>query len=190
MRLSLNSLLVYLIDRVNTEAERLFWCVLFWLAGALGSAAKMEEATADPFFFPRVVGPKGRSLKISAAFKRNVAQISAKSNVFHSPDAVLRGFDILARSGGGEQGVSANKWQEPYVRQYMHMLQMSFNMDRLLHRIYSFAWDANRLSRRDSMIIACYAPCIQVAGWCPPQASSQSMCKAFNCFIAIVDVCE
>ena len=150
----------------------------------------MEEATADPFFFPRLVGPKGRSLKISAAFKRKVAQISATGNVFHSPAAVLRGFDILAISGGGEQGGNANKWQEPYVRQYMHMLQSIFNMDRLQHRIYAFAWDASRLSGRDSMITACYAPCIQLAGWCPPQASSQSMCKAFSCFIAIVDGCK
>ena len=114
--MSLKSLLAYLIDRVNTEAERLFWCIIFWLAGALGIAATMEEASADPFFFPRLVGPTGHSLKISAAFKRNVAQIPAKGNVFHSPDAVLGGFDILARSGGVEQGGNAHKWQEPYVR--------------------------------------------------------------------------
>ena len=134
-RLSLNSLLVYLIDRVNTEADILSGCIIFWPACAFGSAAKTEEASADPFFFPRLVGPKGRPLKISAAFKRKVAQISATGNVFHSPDAVLRGFDILARSGGHPFVIIS------YNNYLIRMILISYAFFvRLFHAPFSYAF--------------------------------------------------
>ena len=162
-------MLCYLDSKTDKDAQRLFWGIIFWLASAIDNAGTMADAPDNPLQQPKLVGVKGRRFKISAAFKAKVCRKVARGDVFHSPDAVLKGFGIV--EGDVERFItSANKWQEPFAFQYLHNAQEAFHILRVDVQIYAVASDATSLSGHDTVVTAVWNAGLEQCCWAPPQA--------------------
>ena len=168
----LRFLLKWLTGKTQAAAQSLFWGIIFWLSAVIDTSPLLIGSSDDPFEAPLLVGVKGRSLNISQSKKVKVVKIASKGDVFRSEGAVLKGMGLVGRtSGGAEHGSeSGNKWTLPYIFQYVYSLRRVFIFEVFFVPIYSFAWDATRLSKLDVLVATIYHHASALAGWCPPQA--------------------
>ena len=166
-------LLMWLLGKLDATAQCLFWGLIFGLSLIINASGFITCSTDDPLDIPDYKGPKGRLMKISTIKKTKVAKIAARGDIFKSGRSVMRGMSILGKCGtfaySDHSQKNANKWTEPLAFQYLHKLQEVFHHAKLTIPVLSFAWDATRLSKKDTLVTTIYNRELDCAGWCPPQ---------------------
>ena len=160
----------------GSAAISLFWCIVFNLAWAIEHATEIVTASDNPLEAPVFVGPKGKQRKLSSGQRHKVATLAARSKVFHSGAAVIEGMELLGKKFM-RCAKTGNKWSEPLAFQYLHTLQETFRIEQGGVPIFSLSWDATRLSHMDVLATAIYNPFLDLAAWCPPQASLVILCS-------------
>ena len=168
--MNIRKLLKWLHSKRDEAVQSIFWSLLFAIAMLIDSSGFLKEGSDNPLDLPDVAGPKGKAMIILTSKKTKVAKLAAAGDIFKSGRAVLRAMGII--SGGsmasGVDDTSANKWLSPLCFQYLHCLQPSFYFRLCLDIIFSVAWDATRLSHKDTLMAAIYNHSLQKAAWMPP----------------------
>ena len=183
MKLDIRKLLKCLLGRRDEAAQSIYWSLLFAIAMLINFSGLFGESSSDPIDLPDHVGPRGKLLRIPSAKTTRVAnwqQLATYSN-----QAGLCGEDsskLFGRSNiaSNVNDAAANKWIEPLAYQCLHRLQEVFHHRRCPDHIFSIAWDAIRLSPRDTLMAAIYNHSLKLAGWCPPHAFLFS--QQWHCF--------
>ena len=157
------------------DDQKIFWGLLAWLGVVVDNSMSVSEASDNPLDAPELIGPRGRALKISLRKKMRTAAISAKGKSFKSPHAVLQGRQTLKGGKFVKKHRNANKWIHPYAYKYLSRLREVFKCGGKAP-VISIAWDATRLSRKDTLVATIYHSEKRQAGWCPPMVPT-CVCK-------------
>ena len=65
VNIGLRTLLIWLHGQTNACALSLFWGLIFAVSFIIERSGIVSKATTDPLDLPDLVGPKGRSFKVS-----------------------------------------------------------------------------------------------------------------------------
>ena len=165
----LPTLLKWLFKRTSALFAHLFWQVMAWICFAVDSSPDLARASDDPPNLPVAKGPMGRCQRIPDAKKFKIAKIAARGRLFRSDRAVCEALHLLRGDSEEVRMVSSNRWVGKLAWQYLHNAQkiMKFGFS---EPVYGFAWDATRLSKRDTLIGCLWNGDLLKAVWCPQQA--------------------
>ena len=164
-----STLLKWLFKKTSHRFAHLFWQVLCWVCFFVDNSPELSRASDDPLDLPTAKGPQGRSGKIPEAKKFKIACIAARGKHFRSDRAVCEALHLLRGDSAGVRMVSSNRWVSKLGRQYLHNAQALMKLG-LTQPVYGIAWDATRLSKRDTLIGCLWNGDIMKGVWCPQQA--------------------
>ena len=162
-------LLVALVKLNQDRFKVVFASLVSWLSLVLEARFERLEPSDDPLELPTFQGPV-RSRRVDQATKAAVVSIAMSKGLASSGAQAMAVLQNFKRFMWGRSAATANSWGISAARNYL-LKGMAWCKDSSWSTV-CLAWDATRVSGRESLWFAWCSPDLPKAFWGPPAVGS------------------